>query len=51
MIYKNNNMKSWWLFILALFSIWLSTGHGAAIGQELCNCQPTLVSIILRFKG
>ncbi|XP_025208034.1 uncharacterized protein LOC112603598 [Melanaphis sacchari] len=43
MTYKNRNMKFWWFLILVVCSMWLSTGHGAVIGQELCNCQPTLI--------
>ncbi|XP_016664630.1 uncharacterized protein LOC107885485 [Acyrthosiphon pisum] len=43
MTYKSNNMQSLYLLILVLVSIWLTTGYGAAIGQELCNCQPTLI--------
>ncbi|XP_060834602.1 uncharacterized protein LOC132917738 [Rhopalosiphum padi] len=43
MTYKNRNMKFWWFLILVICSTWLSTGHGAVIGQELCNCQPTLI--------
>ncbi|KAE9541115.1 hypothetical protein AGLY_004360 [Aphis glycines] len=42
MKYKNRNMKFWWFLNLVCF-MWLSTGRGAVIGQDLCNCQPTLI--------
>lgn len=38
-------MMSWTYLIMTVFFIWSSTGYGAEIGREACNCRPAIVRI------